>query len=622
MKQLANRKNIIIGFVILASLMLLIKLAGLQLFDLSYRTQAKEAALYKLRQVPSRGMIIDRKGKLFVANTPSYDILATYNKIDPSMDTTKFCELLGITKEYFIATLNKDWKSVRFNKKVPFVFLPKLSPDRFAAFKEQIYKFPGFQAELRSTRAYPDSVGAHVLGYLNEADVREIELRPEEYAPGDFIGKSGLEKYYEDELRGKKGISYILKDVNGRKIESFDDGKLDSASTPGLEMRVTLDLELQKYAEKLIGNKRGSVVAIEPSTGEILAMVSAPTYDPNIVGTPQFDSIVNFDKLNKAGLNRAIKGQYPPGSIFKCLAGLIGLQRGVITADKGIYCGGGYPIGGGKIQKCHGHPQISNISQAIQYSCNSYFFDLMRKSVNFYGDEKPGEGLDTFVNYLRDFGLGSRLGVDIPSEDNGYIPDSKYYDHLYRREINGWRATYMLSIGIGQGELQLTVLQMANITAAIANRGYWIKPHLIKEFINSDRKIPAEYREKHIMRIDQQHYVPVIDGMEMAVRAGTATRAFLDDIIVCGKTGTSENNFGEDHSVFFAFAPRDNPKIAIAVFVENAGFGARYAVPIGSLMIEKYLTGTIRKPRQYLEDAMISKSLLLLPPQELALYEQ
>jgi penicillin-binding protein 2 len=617
MKQLQNRKNIIIGFIILASLLLVIKLATLQLFDLSYRTQAKEAALYKLREVPSRGMILDRNGKLLVANAPSYDILATYNKIKPDFDTLSFCNLLGITKEFFVTSLNKDWTSVRFNKKVPFVFLAKVSPDRFAAFKEQMYKFPGFEAQLRSIRSYPDSVGAHVLGYMNEATPEQIEKNPDEYASGDYIGQTGLEKYYEAEMRGKKGISYVLKDVNGRKIGSFEEGKLDSASTPGLDLRSTLDLDLQKYAEKLFANKRGSVVAIEPSTGEILAMVSAPSYDPNIVGTVAFDSIVK-DNTNKTIFDRSIKAEYPPGSIFKCLASLIGLQRGVITADKGIYCGGGYHIGGGKIQKCHGHPAIGNVAAAIQFSCNSYYFDLMKNTVNYYGFNQPGAGLDTFVNYLRDFGLGAKLGIDIPSENNGYIPDSKYYDYLYRREATGWKATYMLSIGIGQGEMQLTTVQMANIAAAIANRGYYITPHLVKEFIKSKRKIAEQYTRKHIMRIDKEHYEPVINGMEMAVTAGTARRAFLEEIAVCGKTGTSENPFGEDHSVFFAFAPKENPKIAIAVFVENAGFGARYAVPIGSLMIEKYLTGEIRQSRIAMEQDMFSKNLLLKPMLELA----
>ncbi|HMP29082.1 MAG TPA: penicillin-binding transpeptidase domain-containing protein, partial [Saprospiraceae bacterium] len=353
MKQLENRKNILIGFVIIAALFLVLKLATLQLFDLNYRNQAKEAALYKLREVPARGTILDRNGKLLVANIPSYDILATYNKIKPDFDTTSFCNLLGISKEYFINTLNKDWSSVRFNKKVPFVFLPKISPDRYAAFKEHIYKFPGFEAQLRSTRAYPDSVGAHVLGFMNEASPTQISMRPDEYAPGDYIGQTGLEKHYEDELRGKKGISFVLKDVNGRKIGSFEEGKLDSAALPGIDLRSTLDLDLQKYAEKLFVNKRGSVVAIEPSTGEILAMVSAPTYDPNIVGTTVFDSLQR-DKANKTMFDRSIRAEYPPGSIFKCLASLIGLQRGVITPNTGIYCGGGYHIGGGKIQKCHG----------------------------------------------------------------------------------------------------------------------------------------------------------------------------------------------------------------------------------------------------------------------------
>jgi penicillin-binding protein 2 len=555
---------------------------------------------------------LDRNKKLLVANAPAYDLMVTMKNMSPDMDTSEFCALLGISKEDFSMALQKDFKSGKFSKSVPFPFISKLNPQQFAQLKEHLFKFPGFSTELRSIRTYPDKVGAHVLGYMAEVDQRVIDRYKGEYSLGDYNGVTGIEKKYEETLRGKKGVSYVLKDIHGKKIGAFEEGRLDSAALPGIDIMTTLDLDLQKYAESLFVNKRGSVVAIEPATGEILAMVSSPTYDPNIVGTRVFDSLMN-DKANKTIYDRTVKAEYPPGSIFKCLFSLIALQKGIISPYTGRGCGGGYHIGGGKIQKCHAHPYVSNMSAAIQYSCNSYYFDLMRNMVNHYDYRKPGLGLDTLVSYLKDFGLGSKLGVDSPLENNGFIPDSKFYDYRYRREATGWKATYMLSIGIGQGELMLTSVQMANIAAAIANRGFFITPHLVKSFVNSDIKIPQEFTTKKYMRIDRQHYTPVIDGMQMAVKAGTATKAFLDDIEVCGKTGTSENPLGEDHSVFFAFAPKENPKIAIAVFVENAGFGARYAVPIGGLMIEKYLTGKVRESRKHLETRMYESNLLLKP---------
>ncbi|MBK8388289.1 MAG: penicillin-binding protein 2 [Saprospiraceae bacterium] len=612
MKNLEKRQFTIIYFFIAAAVALAFKVASLQIFDPAFSNETKSAALYRQTVLPSRGIIVDRNGELLVANAPTYDIMVTYRNIDPKMDTLSFCNLLGIQKEDFKAYLAKDWKSGQFSKSVPFVFMSKVSPERFAYFKEHMYKYPGFFPELRSTRAYPHQNAAHVLGYLGEVDRKIIKLSDGLYSMGDYIGKTGLEKMYERELGGVKGVSYILKDNLGRKVGSFDNGRLDSASIAGLDIESTLDLELQAYAEKLFANKRGSLVAIEPSTGEILAMVSSPTYDPNVVGTSIFDSIIR-DNVNKPIFDRSVKAEYPPGSIFKCIFSLIAMQKGVTNPDRGIGCSGAYYIGGGKFQKCHSHPMAQNISMAIQYSCNSYYYQLMRDMVNFYNPKKPGIGLDTLVAYLNEFGLGHPLGTDNVYENDGFIPDSKFYDHLYRREASGWKATYMLSLGIGQGELQLTTVQMANIAAAISNRGYFITPHLIRKFRNSNEPIPAKFKEKKMMRIDQKYYNPVVDGMQMAVKAGTATRAFLDDIEVCGKTGTSQNPFGEDHSVFFGFAPKNNPKIAIAVFVENAGFGARYAVPIGGLVMEKYLTDTIRPARKYLEDDMFSKNLLLTP---------
>lgn len=614
MKNLERRQYIIIYVFLIVALALVIKVGSLQIFDSKYTGETKSAALYKQTILPSRGILYDRNGDLLVTNAPSYDIMVTYRNISPTMDTTEFCSLLGITKDDFVKILSKDWRLGQYSKSVPFPFLSKISPERFALFKEHLYKFPGFYYELRSSRTYPYAIGAHVLGYMSEVDRRIIEQSSGAYVMGDYIGRTGLERTYEEQLAGVKGVAYVLKDNLGRKVGTYDNGRLDSMAIPGQDIRTTLNLQLQAYAEKLFVNKRGSLVAIEPSTGEILAMVSAPTYDPNIVGTRAFDTIIR-DNANKPIFDRSVKAEYPPGSIFKCLFSLIALQKGVTHANKGISCSGAYYIGGGKFQKCHGHAHISNISAAIQYSCNSYYYQLMRDMVNFYDAGKPGIGLDTLVSYLHDFGLGHRMGIDNTYENDGFVPDSKFYDHLYRVEASGWKATYMLSLGIGQGELQLTTVQMANIAATIANRGFYITPHLLKGFMNSNASIPQEFRAKKIMRIDKQHFEPVVSGMQMAVTAGTATRAFLDNIEVCGKTGTSQNPFGDDHSVFFGFAPKNNPKIAIAVFVENAGFGARYAVPIGGLVIEKYLTDSIRPARKFLEEAMLNSNLLL--PQDL-----
>jgi penicillin-binding protein 2 len=367
-------------------------------------------------------------------------------------------------------------------------------------------------------------------------------------------------------------------------------------------------------------NKRGSVVAIEPSTGEILAMVTAPSYDPNLIALDRnrgaaFDSLLQ-DTINRPFLDRSVMAYYPPGSIFKPILSLIALQKGVLYPNKTIYCDGVYELDskGKSVQRCHSHPTPYNVSIAIEHSCNSYFYQTMRDFVNQYGYQNPGKGLDTLVSYLFDFGLGKSLGTDILSEGKGFIPDSKFYDKVYRREVNGWRSTYILSVGIGQGELQVTTLQMANLAVILANRGYFYTPHLIKKYIDSNQQIDQEFRVKKKVRIDQEYYEPVITGMQKAINSGTATAGYVAGLDICGKTGTSENPFGKDHSVFFGFAPKDNPKIAIAVYVENAGWGGEIATPIGSLVIEKYLNKEISDRRKYVEEKMINKDLISITP--------
>jgi penicillin-binding protein 2 len=624
MIDLKDRKNSIIIFVAICGLLLVLKTASLQLFDAKYTEKAKKAALYPNILIPARGMIMDRNEKLLVTNAPLYDLNVIVRKIDPKMDTALFCQLLNIDKATFIANLTKDWKSGRFHKSVPFIFLSKLRPEAVASLQEHLHKFPGFTPVLKNIRAYPHQNGAHVLGYLGEVNNRIIERSGGEYGMGDYIGMTGLEKGFEDKLRGKKGISYVLKDNLGRQVGLFHDGLYDSLAVPGVDVMSSLDLELQKYGEELMVKKKGAIVAIEPSTGEILAMVSSPSFDPNSIALDKnrgivFDSLV-ADTVNKPFFDRSILANYPPGSIFKPIFALIGLQKGVIGAESGISCDGAYEIGGGQVQKCHVHPGIPNVATAIQYSCNSFFYNLMLNFTNQYGAKNPGIGLDTLVSYLKDFGMGDRLGVENPSEVKGFVPDSKFYDKLYKKERGGWRATYMLSLGIGQGEMTVSTLQMCNFATIIANRGFYYPPHLIKKYLKSDLDIDPKYKTRKEVRIDNRHYDTVIDGMQLAVEAGTARKAITPNQIVCGKTGTSQNK-GKDHSVFFGFSPRVNPKIAIAVFVENGGWGGDTATPIAGLLIEKYLNGMISetskpKEKKILEMDIIKNSFVYRPEQD------
>lgn len=602
-----DRKRIILFVIGLASIILLLRAAQLQLFTKKYKEQAARTTLFKNVIYPARGLLYDRNGKPLVLNYPIYEIMATKNRINPAMDTMEFCRLLAIDKKTFIDNLNKDWSNPQFHKAIPFVFLNKISPEQYAVFQEHMFKFPGFYAVQRYIRAYPHAQAAHALGYMGEVNKEIIAEKGDKYSAGDFIGVSGVEYAYENELSGEKGVQYILRDNLGRKVGSFDNGRLDSMAISGEDIELGIDLELQAYGEQLLQNKRGAIVAIEPSTGQILAFVSAPSYDPNILtldeNRGQGITMLLQDSINKPLNNRAVTNKYPPGSIFKPILSLIALQKGITQANKPMFCPGFYRLSATKVQKCHLHSTPRNVGEAIQHSCNTYFFQMYRDFVDQYGYKKPGVGLDTLVSYLYDFGLGKRLGVDLSYENKGFVPTSEYFNRLYKKEVNGWRSVWTLSLGIGQGELQLTTIQMANLAAILANRGFFYTPHLIKKYL-SGKALPLEYTIPKRVRIDKKHFAPVIDGLERVVLYGTARNAYVEGLDICGKTGTSENVHGEDHSVFFGFAPKNSPKIAIAVFIENAGFGAQWASPIASLMIEKYLTGTIREGRLYMEENM------------------
>ena len=600
---------------LLAALVLLAKAAHLQVLDKSNRAKADATAIEKYSLYPSRGLIYDRNGALLVNNDPMYDLLVTYNQIDPGMDTALFCQLLDITRDDFLQALDKDWRSGRFSKRLPFVFLSKISAATYATFQEHLHKFPGFSVRLRNVRAYSHQNAAHLLGYIREVNNDEVALGGGVYAPGDYIGASGLEYAYEVELRGRKGARYVLKDNLGRDVGAYREGKDDTLAVSGHDLDISIDLELQQYAEKLMKNKVGGIVAIEPATGEVLTMVSTPTYAPNQLAIDRdrgkaYARLVN-DTLNPF-FDRAVMAQYPPGSLFKPLVALIAMQEGKLHPNRTISCGGAYYLNGAPLLGCHGHPTCLNVSMAIQHSCNAYFVTVYREVVDQFGFGNPQQGLDTFNAYLDRFGMGQPLGIDFPREKPGNYPTARYYDTWYQGQKRN--SVWIRSLGIGQGELLMTTLQMANLAATIANRGHYFTPHLLTDYHNGNRTIPDDFKTPHSVGIDAVHFGPVIDGMEMVTLAGTARLAYIPDIPVCGKTGTAENPHGKDHSIFFAFAPKENPRIAIAVFIENAGFGGTYAAPIASLIIEKYLrNGEIHPSRAWIEQRMLQTNLIELP---------
>ncbi len=596
---------------LIGAILLLFKAMQLQLFDTSYQAKANATAIDKIVLYPSRGLIYDRNMKLLINNNAMYDLKVTYNRIDPDMDTLKFCNLLGIDRETFEKNLDKDFKSARYKKYAPFIFLKKISAEQYARFQEHLYEFPGFYVQIRNVRGYPHSHGAHVLGYINEVNQTQIDASEGKYARGDYIGASGLELAYEDYLRGSKGVQYVLKDNLGREVGPYKEGALDSSAVSGHDLITSIDLGLQEYGEYLMQGKTGSIVAIEPQTGEILSMISTPTYDPNLltINRDRGHAYVRLlqDTL-KPFFDRTVMAKYPPGSIFKTVMSLAAMQEGVTHPDRYISCSGAYYYRD-DVWKCHGHPAPFNLPIALQHSCNTYFFQMLRDVVDKNGFYNPHEGLDTLVQYLHDFGLGNTLGIDIPNESSGNIPTSEYYDYLYPKKKGGWKSPTIISIGIGQGEVQLTTLQIANLAAIIANKGKYYIPHLAKGFKNQTTIIPEKYRTLKQVRVDEQFFEPVIEGMRRVVDSGTGNAARVRGIPVCGKTGTSQNPHGKDHSVFFAFAPQDDPKIAIAVYVENGGFGSTFAAPITGLMIEKYLKGEISPEKVAIEERM-NKTIL------------
>ena len=604
------RKIVVIALMLFVAGAILVRLFQVQIFDSSYKLTAESNSRRKVVQYPSRGLVYDRNGKLLVSNQAVYDIMIVPREVQ-EFDSIDFCHTVGIE----IADLRNLFQELRQNIRQrrastykPSVFVKQVSGERFASFQEKMFRFPGFYAQRRTLRKYEYPNAANVLGYVGEVNENIIKKNPY-YTQGDYIGISGIESSFEEYLRGQKGVSYLMVDVHGRQKGEFRDGEFDTTAVSGKNLTLSLDIELQEYGERLMKGKTGSIVAIRPETGEILCMVSAPSYDPSLlVGR---DRSVNFPILStdplKPLFNRAIQAWYPPGSTFKTLNALIGLQEGVVTEHSKFPCNHGYQIGSFHLG-CHGHASPLDLRQSIQHSCNGYYcyeFRTLLDAPKFGGAHNA---LDVWKNHLIKFGLGYRLGIDIANENRGFVPNTAYFD---KAKGKNWNSLGVISLSIGQGELLLTPIQLCNVAATIANKGWFYTPHVVHQI--EDMEIDSLYRTKHYTGIDTTYFNIVQDGMEAAVwgaSGGTAHGAQIPGIKVCGKTGTAQNPHGKDHSIFMSFAPREKPEIAISVYVENAGFGATWAVPIGSLMIEKYLTGSIRPERKWVEDRMLNAVLV------------
>jgi len=563
---------------------------------------------------PERGYIYDRNGVLLVANQLSYDVMIQPNKVK-QIDTLEFCKLLKIDIEDFVKRYNK---ASRYASYLPSVFLKQLAKEDFAFLQEKLHKYGGFFIQKRVIRKYPINAAANVLGYIGEVN-EQLAKKNTYYQAGELIGKDGIEKQYENFLRGIKGKKLFNRNNLNKITGSFKNGEQDTLAERGKDLTLTLDIELQQYAQKLMVGKRGGIVALEPATGEILALVTAPSYDPNmLVGRKRSENsaiLMDPKSLEKPTYDRGLKASYPPGSPFKIMNALIGLQEGVISEQTSFYCYNGYRYGNRKneFMGCHcdifGRP--IQLKTAISKSCNSYFANTYKRIVE--KNNKPSQGLDNWSAHVKSFGLGNYLGYDLPQGSPGLIPTGKYYDQMYRYS---WNASTNISNAIGQGEVQTTPIQLANFTAAIANKGYFFTPHILKG-VNKRPIENASFTEKKQTTIDKKHFSPVIDAMYEVFKTGTGKWSQVKEIDICGKTGTSENYTVvsgkriklEDHSILVAFAPKDNPKIAIAIFVENGGYGSRIAAPITSLMIEKYLNGEISEATAHRETSMLNISL-------------
>lgn len=584
-----KRMFIIFGVMLIFALIYVIKIFSLQVLDDYYKRWADENALRYITEHPARGLIYDRNDSLLVYNEPVYDLMIVPRELR-DFDTADICRLLEIDKETLIRRIEK---AQAYSPMLPSTFEQQMSKEDFGYLQEKLYKFPGFFVQSRTLRYYPEPIAAHVLGYVGEVNQDILENDPY-YQLGDYIGISGIEKTYEAELRGVKGKRVVLVDVHNREKGTYRDGEEDVIAIPGQPLWSTLDLGLQKYGEELMNNKRGSIVAIEPATGEILCIVSSPSYNPNLlVGKNRgknYAALAN-DKVKEPLYNRALQAQYPPGSTFKLINGLIAQQEGVLDQNTVYSCPGGYKIGSHTVG-CHYHGSASNLVQAVQVSCNTYF---CRAFYNIVSNKKKyptiQEGYQAWKDHVNALGFGVTFDTDLPFENKGIIPSVAYFDRLYHGR---WNGNSIVSMGIGQGEAATTPLQMANSIAIIANRGYYVKPHIIKA-IGEKENLNDRFSDVVECGIDEEYFDPIISGMIAAVEAGTGRQAIVPGIKIAGKTGTAQNPHGRDHSVFACFAPAEDPKIVVFVLVENGGWGGTVAAPIASLIVEKYLKGEINR---------------------------
>lgn len=605
-----NRHRIIQVIILVFAATFLLRLLYLQVIDTKYDTLAKNNAIKEIDVYPTRGLVYDRNGELVVYNEAIYDLMVIPRQAK-GVDTAKLCSLLGMQPGDYALRFAEMKKQRGYSTYKPAVFAKQLSLKDFSRLQEYLYLFPGFYGQVRTIRKYPHKVAATILGDIGEVDDRQIDKSGGYYKPGDYVGKSGIEKVYENELGGTRGKKFVFVDVHNREMGSFSNGEYDTLARSGDNVVTTLDIKLQEYGEQLMKNKKGSIVAIEPETGEILAMVSSPGYDPNLLcgairGT-------NYNTLLHDSLlplyTRPSLATYPPGSSFKPVVGLIALQEGVQDIDYYVPCSGMYVFAGLSLHCSHHHPPARNIQFALQESCNSYFWQTFRNTIENRKYDDIHEIYGKWVAYCNSFGLGVKTGIDLPSEASGNIPTNKYFNKIYG--VDGWHSSTIISLGIGQGEVLTTPLQMANLYACLANKGHWITPHVVKKITDpeTNKDVTHPY-EKHIINIDRNYFDAVSEGLLQVVEEGTARSARVEGITLCGKTGTAQNPHGDNHSMFAGYAPYDKPKIAIAVVVENGGYGAAFAAPIASLMVEKYLNDTIQTKRLPLEKRMLEGNLL------------
>jgi penicillin-binding protein 2 len=614
--HLEDRKYIIGAFFIVVALIYISRLFYIQLVDDQYKLDARNNAFRYRTEYPVRGYIYDRNGKLMVYNEQSYDLLVT-PRMAKGCDTAAICKVLEIDRIEFIRRMKKASQAPNSPRKES-IFEKQLSPKVYAALQEKLYRFKGFDLQSRTIRKYPRAVAAQLLGYMGEV-TKDKAAKDLYYREGDYIGQSGIERSYEEELRGKKGTQIVMVDVHNKTKGRYMNGMYDTLAIPGKALFSSIDIELQEYGEKLMKGKKGSIVAIDPQSGEILCLVSSPNYDPNLLvgGKERSKNFTKlfYDTLDMPLFNRALQAMYPPGSTFKLIDALIAQQDNLISRSTVFPCHGGYPPMGGH-PKCHVHASTDLVG-SIATSCNSYYSYVFREIVDQKKYPHFEDGYNHWRDAVRSFGPNTKLGTDLPYDKPGNVPSVEYYNKVFGK--NHWRSNTVVSLGIGQAELTLVPLQMANVVASIANQGFFYVPHCIKG-VGMEKHLDKRFKEKHYTFVQNPvAYKNVFDGMQNCVDAGTGRASKLKDIVVCGKTGTAENPHGEDHAVFSAFAPRTNPKIAIVCFIENAGFGGTWSAPIVGLMIEKYLTGKITKPdveKRMMEADLIGGKNLIPKPKK------